>query len=278
MSNVLARICAEKKKWIAAARNKHSENHLLRRIKSSEPPRSFRDALKEKVIATGVGLVAELKKASPSRGLIRKDFSPVELATDYQKGGAACLSVLTDNPFFQGCDEYLIAARSAVQIPVLRKDFVIDPYQVIESRALGADCILLIMAALEDDQCQELATCAEELQLDILIEIHDATELSRALKIKESFLIGINNRDLKTLKVDLKNTERLAPKIPKNYEIICESGISKFADIQRVKDAGVSRFLVGESLMRQENLVEATESLLGTTTKNYNSFGKSQDG
>ncbi len=278
MSNVLAEICAEKKKWISASKNEHSENCLLQNVKSAEAPRGFAYALKEKVITTGVGLICELKKASPSRGLIRKDFNPVELALDYQKGGAACLSVLTDNPFFQGCDEHLVAARSVANVPLLRKDFIIDPYQVIESRALGADCILLIMAALEDHQCQELATCAEELELDILIEIHDDTELSRALKIKGNFLIGINNRDLKTLKVDINNTEQLAPKVPKSYEIICESGISNFEDIQRVKNVGVSRFLVGESLMRQENLVQATESLLVATNRNPNSFGKSQNG
>ncbi len=263
MPNVLAEICAEKRRWIAASKNRCSENYLLQHLGSSDPPRSFADALKDKVAVTGVGLVTELKKASPSRGLIRNEFTPSQLAVDYHKGGAACLSVLTDKPYFQGCNEHLVEARSAVEIPVLRKDFIIDPYQVIESRALGADCILLIMAALEDHQCQELTTCAEELKLDILIEIHDAAELSRALKIKGSFLIGINNRDLKTLEVDLKNTEELAPKVPKNYEIICESGISNFADIQRVRAIGVSRFLVGESLMRQQNLTEATKVLLG---------------
>ena len=277
MSNVLAEICAEKKRWIVASKNRYSENHLLQQVGFSGAPRSFSDALKGKVLATGVALVTELKKASPSKGLIRKNFTPSQLALDYEKGGAACLSVLTDKPYFQGCDEYLVEARSAVEIPVLRKDFIIDPYQVIESRALGADCILLIMAALEDLQCQELTTCAEELNLDILIEVHDAVELSRALKIKGNFLIGINNRDLKTLKVDLNNTERLAPTVPKNYEIICESGICSFEDIQRVRDVGVYRFLVGESLMRQENLTEATEVLLGKK-KNSIVFRKPQDG
>ena len=278
MSNVLAEICAEKRRWIAASKNRCSENQLLQQVGFSGAPRNFGDALKDTVSVTGVALVTELKKASPSKGIIRRDFTPSRLALDYEKGGAACLSVLTDKPYFQGCDEYLVEARSVVGIPVLRKDFIIDPYQVVESRALGADCVLLIMAALEDHQCQELITCAEELKLDILIEIHDAEELSRALKIKGSFLIGINNRDLKTLKVDLKNTEQLAPKVPKNYEIICESGISSFADIQRVQDVGVSRFLVGESLMRQQNLTEATEVLLGKSKKNFNFFEKTQDG
>ena len=277
MSNVLAEICAEKRRWIAASKNRCSENQLLQQVGFSGAPRNFGDALKDKVSVTGVALVTELKKASPSKGLIRKNFTPAQLAVDYEKGGSACLSVLTDKPYFQGCDEYLVEARSAVEIPVLRKDFIIDPYQVIESRALGADCILLIMAALEDHQCQELTTCAEELKLDILIEVHDAVELSRALKIKGNFLIGINNRDLKTLKVDLNNTERLAPTVPKNYEIICESGISSFEDIQRVRDVGVYRFLVGESLMLQENLTEATEVLLGKK-KNSNVFRKPQDG
>ena len=265
MTDTLAEICAKKREHIAKQRTLVSEKQIIERAKFGSPVRGFKNALLRKQAAGKPGLIAELKKASPSRGLIRPDFDPATLAKAYEKGGAACLSVLTDTPYFQGKDAYLSQARSAVKLPVLRKDFMLDPYQVYESRALGADCILLIMAALTDAEATKLEQLAAELKMDVLVEVHNSSEMKRALGINphhKGKILGINNRDLKSLKVDIATTEKLAPMAKKNLSV-CESGIKTHDDILRMKRAGVTTFLVGESLMAQENVELATRQLLG---------------
>lgn len=259
MSDVLAKICADKLAHIAAAKAARPHPDLGR----ASPVRGFAAALDAKAEAGGYGLIAEIKKASPSKGLIRADFDAAALAGAYQAGGAACLSVLTDEAYFQGSDAYLTQAREAVTVPVLRKDFMLDTYQIAESRALGADCILLIMAALEDAQAHELEASAQELGMDVLIEVHDAAELGRALKLT-SPLIGVNNRNLKTLEVRLETTEELASLIPDDRVMVSESGLSSPDDLARMADAGARRFLIGESLMRHDDVEAATKKLLGS--------------
>ena len=226
MSDVLDRICAEKRAHVARAKMALPEAALLAGLADAPPVRGFAAALERQLAQGGYGLIAEIKKASPSAGLIRPDFDPATLARAYEAGGAACLSVLTDAPFFQGSDDDLRAARAAVSLPVLRKDFILDPYQIAESRRIGADCVLLIMAALSDAAARELAAAATELGMDVLAEIHDRDELERALRLGVR-LIGVNNRNLKTLAVDLATTESLAPEVPADRVVVAESGIRR---------------------------------------------------
>jgi len=262
-TDVLARICAETRVEIAHRKPEISIEKLRQGIAAqAERPRGFGAVLKH---ATGAGrfaLIAEIKKASPSGGLIRADFDAAKLARAYRDGGATCLSVLTNERHFQGNDRDLVAARKAVNLPVLRKDFILDPWQVFESRSLGADCILLIMAALSDEQARELEDAARSLDMDVLAEVHDRRELERALGLQTQ-LIGINNRDLKTLGTDLAVTERLAPLVPPDRFLIAESGIRNNADLQRLAAAGSFCFLVGEGLMRQPDVAAAVRELLG---------------
>ena len=261
MSDVLAKICEDKRRHIEAQRRDRPLSDLEAEAKSAEPPRAFARALREAVTAGRYGLIAEIKKASPSQGLIRADFDPAILARAYAAGGASCLSVLTDIPYFQGHDSYLIAARAAVDLPVLRKDFMLDPYQIAESRSLGADCILLIMAALEDGQAEELAMSAAELGMDVLVEVHDGAELERALRLPTE-LIGVNNRNLKTLVVDIAMTEALADFVPNDRMLISESGLYTPADLVRMAKVGARCFLIGEALMRQDDVEAATRYIL----------------
>jgi len=257
----LAEICATKREEIAARKAFATLDDLDRAALGAGAPRGFRFALEAKAHA-GFGLIAEIKKASPSKGLIRADFRPAEHALAYQQGGAACLSVLTDAPYFQGHEDYLMDARAACDLPVLRKDFSLDPWQVAEARAIGADAVLIIVAALEDAEMAEIEAAALERGMDVLVEVHDEAELERAARLR-SRLIGVNNRDLKTFRTDLATTERLAPLTPEGTLLVAESGIASHADCERLAASGVRCFLVGESLMRQGDVAQATRELLG---------------
>ncbi len=256
MTDKLAEICATKRLEVSTRKALGVSHWPM-----PSPLRGFEATIRTKA-ASGFALIAEIKKASPSKGLIRADFDPPAHAAAYEAGGAACLSVLTDAPYFQGHEDYLIAARAACALPVLRKDFMVDPWQVVEARAMGADAILIIVAALENMAMAEIEDAAFAQGMDVLVEVHDEAEMDRALSTLKSKLIGVNNRNLKTFDVDLSTTERLAAMVPQDVLLVCESGISTYADCQRMAAHGVRCFLVGESLMRQADLESATRRLL----------------
>jgi indole-3-glycerol phosphate synthase len=260
-SDVLTRICDDKRAEVDRRKRARPVDAVIADALAAAAPRGFKAALERKAAGGTPGLIAEIKKASPSRGLIRADFDPPALARAYAAAGAACLSVLTDEPYFQGQDSHLQSARAAVALPVIRKDFMVDPYQVHEARAIGADCILLIMAALDDATAQALSRAAQDLRMDVLAEAHDETELDRALALPGT-MIGINNRNLKTLEVDLATFETLAPRVPGDRLLVAESGIRSAGDLTRLQAAGARAFLVGESLMAQPDVAAATRALL----------------
>ncbi|HEC14477.1 MAG TPA: indole-3-glycerol phosphate synthase TrpC [Rhodospirillales bacterium] len=288
MTNILSRICADKRIHITQCKKRRPFSAVSQDARNASPPRGFTQSLENAVNASaeaigqsvaggaregggvprkqnkgGYGLIAEIKRASPSKGMIRaKDFSPPEIALAYEKGGAACLSVLTDAPYFQGSDDFLVAARAAVSLPVLRKDFMLDAYQIVEARGLGADCVLLIMAALDDVLAKELETTAREFGMDVLVEVHDEAELDRALAL-DARLIGLNNRNLKTLEIDLAVTERLAPRVPKDRIVVSESGLNGPEDLARMAAVDARCFLIGSALMAKGNIEKATRDMLG---------------
>jgi len=262
MSDILEKIVAVKREEVPAARALRSEAALRELAAAQTAPRGFAAALRTKIAAGQPGVIAEVKKASPSKGVIRAHFVPAEIAASYAAHGAACLSVLTDERFFQGHADYLRQARAACALPVLRKDFMVDPYQVLEARAIGADCILLIAACLSDAQMAELEACALELGLDVLVEVHDGDELNRALRLKTP-LVGVNNRNLRSFEVSLETTLGLLPRVPADRLLVTESGIATRADVQRLRAAGVHAFLVGEAFMRAPEPGEALAALFG---------------
>jgi indole-3-glycerol phosphate synthase len=275
ITNRLRQICADKYAHIAANKLRLPQMELENLALAAPAPRGFYRALQEKAQQGEFALIAEIKRASPSKGLIREDFDPSALARAYKEGGACCLSVLTDSPYFMGEDSHLPAARQAVDLPVLRKDFILDPYQIIEARALGADAILLIMAALTDSQAQNLLASAKQWGMDILVEVHDADEMARALLL-DTPLIGINNRNLKTLEIDLQTSLTLAPLLPADKLLVAESGITGHQDLLRLRNGGAKAFLVGETLMRQKDVRAATQALLRGKLTHFDAQGRPQ--
>jgi indole-3-glycerol phosphate synthase len=265
MTGILAQITRYKRDEIRAAKAARPQRAVEELARKTEPVRPFAGAIERKLSAGRFALIAEIKKASPSKGLIRADFDPPSLARACEAGGAACLSVLTDGPSFQGAPGYLTAARAATQLPVLRKDFMLDPYQVAEARVWGADCILIVLAQVDDATAHKLAAAAKSWGMDAIAEVHDEAELVRALLL-DCRLVGINNRDLGTFETTLATTERLAPLVPKDRITVAESGIATPTDLERLAKVGVRAFLVGESLMRQSDVAAATRALLGAGT------------
>tara|TARA_B110000003_G_scaffold246499_1_gene257047 strand:- start:217 stop:1005 length:789 start_codon:yes stop_codon:yes gene_type:complete len=259
--SVLKKICDNKTLEVNDLKKKISKEELLEKIKMQEPPRGFRKALNNKIKNNNYGLIAEIKKASPSKGLIKSNFNHVKIAEEYFKGGAACLSVLTEEKWFKGNINYLIDVRKYTKLPILRKDFILDPWQVFESRSIGADCILIILAAVNDTLAKELINISKSLGMDVLLETHNEEEVKRAISLKAS-LIGINNRNLKTLEIDLNNTIKLSKLIPDSCDLICESGLNNNNDLKDMEKIGIMRFLVGESLMKSDNIELATKELI----------------
>lgn len=259
--NKLEEICEKKRIYVEAQKAKRPLSELNSILKDRPPPRGFKDRLHHRSDDGQTALIAEVKKASPSKGVIREDFDPVQIARIYEDNGASCLSVLTDEPYFQGCDAYFTAIREQIALPMLRKDFMVDPYQITESRTLGADCVLLIVAALDDSQLQDMYDIAIDLGMDVLVETHDAQEIEQAIHLKKA-MIGVNNRNLKTLDVSLDTGIALAERIPDHFFKIAESGIRTAQDISTLKASGYKAFLIGEHLMQQENIAQAVENIL----------------
>jgi len=258
---VLKEICDKKLLEVKVLKKKTSESKLLNLIKLQKRPIAFKKALNQSISMNKYGLIAEIKKASPSKGIIKNNFNPLDIAKAYKNGGATCLSILTEQNWFKGNNKYLTEVKNKIDIPILRKDFILDPWQVLETRTIGADCILIILSAVDDYLAKELYSLSKDINLDVLVEAHDEIEIERALKL-EPDLIGINNRNLKTLEIDINNTIKLSKLIPNKYDIVCESGLNTNNDLKTMEKLGINKFLVGESLMKNTDIENATKNLL----------------